>query len=205
MARSRSSSNSGSPRERLLDLGAKLLRLLPVLLPRHRYTPPPPIEEAKARPIIAEAPAAWPVELGLIAVETFIDTARQLGPSGNAGAMLPSTRATMRARNHAQRERARELGLHAANAPRPSVQHTSLIPLLLPPAVQAIQRRRHGPSYSFSTGWRLVLLGKLIGELDRRRSWRLASSSNQSHMSNQAILPSREAGAGSLPEDRTVS
>ena len=203
-----------------------MLRLLPVLLPRHRYSRPGPVEgsvsppgdraidpaidlamsPSAAEPLVGlEAPAAWPVELSLIAVETMIDTVRLRIPEPSRAAMLPSMRATMRLRAHAQRERARELGLDPARAPRASVQHASLIPLLVPQVVQAIQRRRHGPGYSFSPGWRGVLAGKLLGELDRRRSWRLAGGSNLSYPSNSALSPPLRGDVQLFPDQRSIS
>jgi hypothetical protein len=148
------------------------LRLAPVLLPRHRFAPPRAAQAGQS-PGPVEAPAAWPVELGLIAMETFVDTVRQRRPEASA-AMAPGMQATIRLRGHAQRARAQQLGLTAASAPRAAGAQFDIAPAVLVHGALALYSRRQGIKRLPPLSWRAVLIGKAIGELDRRRSWRSA-------------------------------
>ena len=148
------------------------LQLLPVLLPRHLFSPPPN-EQREGWPVSLEAPVAWPLELGLLGVETFVDTVRQHRPQMST-ALNPGVQATMRLRGRAQRARAEQLGLTAATAPRASGVNFNLALLLPVYGLLALEARRRGVKSLEPLSWRWVFLGKVLGELDRRRSWRSA-------------------------------
>jgi hypothetical protein len=130
-------------------------------------------QRARSR-MTRRAPASPTVEAGLIAIETFISAIGMRRPMVSTIATASATRAVSRLRWHAESARGRELGLTAANAPSTST-HQLLVTLALLPArlLIGISQRRRGIEPA-PADWSLLLASKVVREIDRRRSWRLA-------------------------------
>jgi hypothetical protein len=122
------------------------------------------------------APAAPAVEACLIAIEIFLNGAFRRRPLISVIATASATITVQRSRWLAERRRADQLGLTVLDVPRAS-QSQPMVKLALVPVHLAIllARKRRGMTAA-PADWPLALAGKIVEEVDRRRSWRLAGA-----------------------------
>jgi hypothetical protein len=154
--------------------------VVPLLwVPRTNYRPAaqPPEDDEMREPWLAtepQAPLSWPIQACLMATDTAFQayTARYEKRSlvwtvPLAGLYLTSAQRT---RTALERRRARQLGLTIETAPQPKLDCLGSVPPLL---AWRLCLRLRGLKQA-AEPWPHALAQSIIGEINRRRSWRRA-------------------------------